>query len=234
MSKPAAKRRIMSPGISHFNILPRIPWGICRNGKQVFIKLLPAQFLNANLKDHSHSFFCNEVQSVAAVDTLIYEKQVLIFGCGNTLFGNDGFGPGVINYLKKHHTMPDEVFALDAGTGIRDFIFDLVLMEKKPEMILIIDAVTVSGRKQGDIFEMDLDNLPREKISDFSLHQSPSSNLLSQLKSQGVDVRILGMHTASIPNEINPGLCPEAKKALPSASKWILKEIKSREGYCGD
>ena len=166
---------------------------------------------------------------MTTVETLIYKKKVLIFGCGNTLFGNDGFGPEVANYLNTHHKMPDEVLVLDAGTGIRDFIFDLLLMEKKPEIILIVDAVTVDGREQGDVFEIDLPDVPREKMSDFSLHQSPCSDLLSQLRDQGVDVRILGMHTTSIPNEINPGLCPKAQKAVPFASRWIIKKFKGIE-----
>ncbi|MFH2060188.1 MAG: hydrogenase maturation protease [Pseudomonadota bacterium] len=163
-------------------------------------------------------------------ETDIYKKAILIFGCGNTLFGNDGFGPAVANHLNTHHTIPDNVLVLDAGTGIRDYIFDLLLMEKKPEKVIIIDAVTFneknqSKKDQGEIFEIDLSCVPREKMSDFSLHQSPSSNLLSQLKEQGVDVRVLGMQTASIPNKINPGLCPKAQKAVSKASDWIIKEI---------
>ncbi|NOX33828.1 MAG: hydrogenase maturation protease [Deltaproteobacteria bacterium] len=163
---------------------------------------------------------------MAAAETLIYEKSVLTFGCGNTLFGNDGFGPEVVNHLNLHHTIPDYALALDVGTGIRDFIFDLLLMEKKPEKIIIIDAVTVKGKKPGEVFKIDLACVPKEKMSDFSLHQSPCSNLMSQLKDQGVDVKVLGMHTNLIPNEINPGLCPKAKKAVPIASDWIIKELK--------
>ena len=62
-------------------------------------------------------------------------------------------------------------------------------------------------------------------MSDFALHQSPSSNLLAQLKAQGVDVRVLGMHTDSIPNTIEPGLSSEARQAVPRASEWLFNEI---------
>ncbi len=162
---------------------------------------------------------------MAGKETDIYKKDMLIFGCGNTLFGNDGFGPEVVNHLNSHFTIPGDVLILDAGTGIRDYIFDLLLMEEKPSHIIIIDAVTFENKTQGDIFEIALSNVPREKMSDFSLHQSPSSNLLSQLKEQGVNVKILGMHTASIPNKIHPGLCDKAKKAIPEASDWIIDQI---------
>lgn len=159
--------------------------------------------------------------------TDIYTKKILIFGCGNTLFENDGFGPAVVEHLHSNYLLPDTVLAVDAGTGIRDFMFDLLLMEKKPEKLIVVDAVTVLGRRIGEVFEMELSEVPREKMSDFSLHQSPSSNLLRELKEHGgVDVRVLGVHTDSIPNEINPGLTPEVMAAVPRACQWIMEHLK--------
>lgn len=161
--------------------------------------------------------------------TDIYTKKVLIFGCGNTLFENDGFGPAVVEHIQANHTLPETVLAVDAGTGIRDFMFDLLLMDEKPETVIIIDAVTVPGRKTGEIFEMNLSEVPREKLSDFSLHQSPSSNLLKELQvAGGVDVKVLGMHTDSIPNVINPGLAPEVEAAVPRAAQWVMEQVKGK------
>ncbi|WP_027363181.1 hydrogenase maturation protease [Desulfospira joergensenii] len=162
---------------------------------------------------------------------LIYEKPVLIFGCGNTLFGNDGFGPEVIRYLNNNFSFPESVLVLDAGTGIRDFIFDLILVEKKPELILIIDAVTMEGRTQGEVFTIEPGLVPREKMADFSLHQSPSSNLISQLVEQGVEVKVIAMHTESVPNEICPGLCPRAEQAVEQAADIVIQELKSRDAF---
>jgi coenzyme F420 hydrogenase subunit delta len=163
------------------------------------------------------------------VTTDIYTKKVLIFGCGNTLFENDGFGPAVVEYIQANYTLPETVIAVDAGTGIRDFMFDLLLMDKKPETVIVIDAVTVSGRKKGEIFEMTLSEVPKEKLSDFSLHQSPSSNLLKELEVEGgVEVKVLGMHTDFIPNEINPGLTPEVEAAVPRAAQWVVEQVKGK------
>ena len=158
--------------------------------------------------------------------TLIYGKEILILGCGNTLFGDDGFGPKVIQNLNENYIFPDYVLPLDAGTGIRDYIFDLLLMEEKPKQIFVIDAVTVTGKKTGELFEMNLVDVPKEKLSDFSLHQSPSSNLLSELKELGVDVRVYCVHTDNVPNFIEPGLSDEVEKAIPEACEWIDHQIK--------
>ena len=163
--------------------------------------------------------------------TLIYEKPYLVFGCGNTLFGNDGFGPEVVDYLTANYELPDSVLVVDAGTGIKDFVFDLLLVEQKPELVIVIDAVTMEGRKQGEVFEINLSAVPREKLSDFSLHQAPSSNLLSQLQERGIEVKIIAMQTKSIPNEVSPGLCPMAKKAIKVAAEKIIGELKSRTRF---
>jgi len=165
------------------------------------------------------------------VTTLIYEKPYLVFGCGNTLFGNDGFGPEVVDYLTANYELPDSVLVVDAGTGIKDFVFDLLLVEQKPELVIVIDAVTMEGRKQGEVFEINLSAVPREKLSDFSLHQAPSSNLLSQLQERGIEVKIIAMQTKSIPNEVSPGLCPMAKKAIKVAAEKIIGELKSRTRF---
>ncbi|MCG8615082.1 MAG: hydrogenase maturation protease [Desulfobacterales bacterium] len=163
--------------------------------------------------------------------TQVYDKQYLVFGCGNTLFGNDGFGPEVVNEILATHTLPDSVLVLDAGTGIRDLVFDLLLVDTPPKLVIVIDAVTVEGRGQGEVFEVDVSKVPREKLSDFSLHQAPSSNLLSQMAERGIDVRVIAMNTEFIPNQISPGLTPDAKEAVKEAGSRVLRELKSRIAF---
>ena len=79
-------------------------------------------------------------QNVSGYPLSRYEAPVLIFGCGNTLMGDDGFGPAVIERLQTRHTLPSSVWVEDVGTSIRDILFDLLLAPQKPKMILIIDA----------------------------------------------------------------------------------------------
>jgi coenzyme F420 hydrogenase subunit delta len=55
----------------------------------------------------------------------MFEKSILIFGCGNILWGDDGFGPAVIQCLNEQYRLPADVLALDVGTSIRDLLFDL-------------------------------------------------------------------------------------------------------------
>jgi coenzyme F420 hydrogenase subunit delta len=151
-------------------------------------------------------------------------KEILIAGCGNKLFGDDGFGPEVLEYLTDHYTVPENICVLDVGTGIRKILFTLSLSEIRPKVIVIIDAVD-KGRKPGEIFEITLDEIPEEKIDDFSIHQVPSSNLLKELQDLcSVHVRVMACQIKTIPETIQPGLSESVKKAVPLMAKRIADE----------
>jgi len=155
----------------------------------------------------------------------ILSKSVLVFGCGNILLGDDGFGPAVINRLEENHAIPDTVFAMDAGTSIRDLLFDLILSPCKPVRILILDAVSQSDRHPGELFEIDVQDFPENKVNDYSLHQFPSVNLLRELKVLcGIQVKILAVQTKTIPEEILPGLSPEVQASISDACRWVLSQ----------
>ena len=151
-------------------------------------------------------------------------KEILIAGVGNILFGDDGFGPEVIQYLKSHYNVPENVCLADAGTGIRKLLFTISLSEIKPKAIVIIDAVD-KGKKPGEIFDIPLEEIPEEKIDDFSIHQVPSSNLLKELQDLcHVKVLIKVCQIQSIPETIQSGLSDPLKKAVPILAKKIAEE----------
>jgi coenzyme F420 hydrogenase subunit delta len=153
----------------------------------------------------------------------LMSSRLLILGCGNTLFGDDGFGPEVIQALEKENLeFPKGTAALDVGTSLSDLLFDLALSQQKPELLLILDAVDLPGRKPGELFELELEEIPDHKQSDFSMHQFPAINLLQELRSQGgVEFRILAVQIKQIPEEVEPGLSAEVQAALPRACKMV-------------
>ena len=154
-----------------------------------------------------------------------YRKPILVLGCGNILFGDDGFGPAVIEYLKKNLEIPEHVCIMDTGTGVREILFTLILGEKKPEKIIIVDSVD-SGRSPGEIFEISIDNIPKNKINDFSLHQLPTSNLLKELQELcKVDVTIIAAQVESIPEMVKTGLSKVLIDSIPKACKMIMEKI---------
>jgi coenzyme F420 hydrogenase subunit delta len=154
-----------------------------------------------------------------------HDKSIIIFGCGNILFGDDGFGPAVAEELQQNYDIPEHVCVINAGTSVRELLFNITLDEKKPENIIVVDAVDF-GKPPGEIFEIDLDELPEKKIDDFSMHQMPTSNLLRELRDLcGVDVRILSCQVEKIPEEVEPGLSLTLRGKVNEMCEMIAKNF---------
>jgi coenzyme F420 hydrogenase subunit delta len=158
--------------------------------------------------------------------TEYWEKEILVLGCGNILFGDDGFGPAAVEYLQKNINVPPEVGVINAGVSVREILFNIVLSDKRPKSIIIVDAVD-AGRHPGEIFELDISQIPEKKIDDFSMHQLPTSNLLKELKNIcGVDVKIISAQVQHIPEEVSPGLSEVVRDAIPSVCEKIFYHFK--------
>ncbi len=146
----------------------------------------------------------------------------LVLGCGNILFGDDGFGCALVDYVTSHHRVSEDVCVLDVGTGVRKLLFTLCLSPIRPRRLLIVDAVD-AGRAPGTLFELDPADIPSVKLDDFSMHQLPTSNLLRELQeSCGLEVRVLACQTGPLPEEVNPGLSPPVQAAVAGAAEWLV------------
>ena len=152
------------------------------------------------------------------------QKPTLILGCGNVLFGDDGFGCALVEYVLSRGCVPKDVCMLDAGTGVRRLLFTLCLSPVRPRRLLIVDALD-AGYSVGDLFEIDPAAIPPIKLDDFSMHQIPTSNLLRELQEAcGVEVRVLACQTGPLPKEISPGLSAPVQAALSRAAEWLVHE----------
>jgi len=152
------------------------------------------------------------------------QKPTLVLGCGNILFGDDGFGCALVDYVESRHRVPEDVCMLDVGTGVRKLLFTLCLSPAHPRRLLVVDALD-AGRSVGEMFEIDPADIPPIKLDDFSMHQIPTSNLLRELQEAcGVEVRVLACQTGVLPEEISPGLSPAVEAALPRAAEWLVRE----------
>ena len=153
-------------------------------------------------------------------------KKVLVLGCGNILLSDDGFGPRVVEELLRSYPIPANVGVINAGTSVRNILFDITLSDKKPEKIIIIDAID-AGKLPGEIFELSIDEIPEIKIDDFSMHQLPTSNLLKELKYFcKVDVLILACQVENIPMEVSNDISRKLLAAIPKACERINDLIK--------
>ena len=157
--------------------------------------------------------------------------SIRIFGCGNTLMGDDGFGPAVVEKLNTDASLPASVEAIDAMTGVREYLFDYLLSEEgRPEHIIILDAVDFQGRRPGELFWIESSSIPAKKIHDFSLHQFPTVNLLQELETHtSIKVSILAAQAEYIPDQIEPGLSNSMKSAVNEAYKQIVHFVQTQQ-----
>ena len=158
----------------------------------------------------------------------MFASRVVVLGCGNVLFGDDAAGPLVIEALAADPEVPQDVALVDAGTGVRNLLFDLIVIPgtraagRGPERVILVDAATQQGVAAGEVREVDLAAISPRKISDMSLHLFPTVNLLQDLKrSTGMDVRIVTIQTGHVPETMDQRLSPEVRAALPRAVQLV-------------
>lgn len=153
----------------------------------------------------------------------IETKRVLIFGCGNVLLGDDGFGPAVIERLEQRRDLPGDAHAEDVGTSIRGILFDIALLDRRPEHIIVLDAVDRAGRQPGEVFEISVDEIPERKIVDYSFHQFPTTNLLQELQAEcGVRVTLVVAQTAASLEQVGLGLSEPMRAAVGEAADRVI------------
>ncbi len=153
-----------------------------------------------------------------------YDKSILILGCGNVLIGDDGFGPAVAQHLRGNFTIPADVCVFDAGTSVREILFDTILSDKKPSKVIVVDAMDCA-RKPGELFCLDIDSLPKIKIDDFSMHQIPTSNLLRELRDLcGIEVIVIACQVSHTSDGVDPGLSTPVERAVKQAAEILALE----------
>ena len=160
-------------------------------------------------------------------------KDVVVLCCGNVLFGDDGFGPAVAERINASQDVPDWAIVIDVGTAVREFLFDMILSERRPRLVVIVDAVDLRvdvdnavdlGRKPGDVFEIPLKDIPRVKVSEFSLHQAPTSNLLQELQEVAdLQIVVIACQVGSIPKEMTDDISSAVKSAIDRAVRHIAE-----------
>lgn len=156
--------------------------------------------------------------------TYLYPETV-IAGCGNPLFADDGFGPAVIEELKRIR-LPGNVKTVDAGTGAPDLLFG-ILDPADTKKLVVIDIVDF-GMKPGTIIKFDLlEFFPDDAGNPI---QGEIVTALLPLKKK-FRITIVGCQPKSVPFPLMEiGLSEEVRSAIPSAIKTILNLLEV--DYC--
>ncbi|RAP52274.1 MAG: coenzyme F420-reducing hydrogenase, FrhD protein [Methanosphaera sp. rholeuAM270] len=153
---------------------------------------------------------------------MVYDAEVLVVGCGNVLFKDDGFGPAAIAEIEKNlenRPLPSNVMTVDAGTSAPHYIFSLPnpLWKK----IIILDIADFGG-KAGDIKILSKEDVPQGKYQD--PHSVSVADPLDELKE--VEIVIIACQPEKVSSPfVEYGLNESVKKAIPKAIDIVYDEV---------
>ncbi len=150
--------------------------------------------------------------------------QTLIFGAGNLLCSDEGFGVHFIKYLEEHYRFGEDVELYDGGTlGIM-----VTHLLEEADRVFLVDVVDATG-KPGDVFRYEKEEflLGRLPIK-MSPHQIGIQEVLtlSDLRGRTPDqVSLFGI----IPESYDAGveLTPTLAGRLPALADLVVAELRA-------
>jgi len=146
--------------------------------------------------------------------------EIVIAGCGNPLFADDGFGPAVIEEMQKL-TLPDNVKVIDAGLGGPHFIFTLLNPEVTKKLVIV--DIADFGAEPGTIAKLRVEDLPPGSYRD--AHSWDLAEPLQRIKDQ-MNITIIGCQPAKVTDpEFELGLSETVQNAIPNTIRVILETI---------
>ena len=149
--------------------------------------------------------------------------KILIFGAGNLLLSDEGFGVHFINYLQKHYQFPEDVELYDGGTlGIM-----VTHMLEAADRVYLVDVIDAKG-EPGDIYRYEKDDFMLGKLPiKMSPHQIGIQEVLTltDLRDRCPEkVSLFGI----IPQSYDAGveLSPLLAGKLPGLAELVIGELR--------
>ena len=154
----------------------------------------------------------------------IFKGKLVIIGVGNTLRGDDGFGPALIERLKKEieekgdRRLTSVPLLIDAGNAPENYAGKIA--KEKPDTILIVDAIDL-GLKSG---EYEIIKRTDMVETGFTTHNMSLSMFIEFLeKETGAEIYILGVQ----PKNVNLGeeISVSIQNTLDEISRLIFGQL---------
>ncbi len=160
--------------------------------------------------------------------------KILIFGAGNLLLSDEGFGVHFIRYLQQHYCFPEEIELYDGGTlGIM-----VTHMLEDADHVYLVDVIDAKG-EPGDIYRYEKEDFMLGRLPiKMSPHQIGIQEVLtlSDLRDRCPDKVSLfgiipqsyeaGVELSQLLSEKLPGLAELVVGELEAAGHTIIKAAK--------
>ena len=148
--------------------------------------------------------------------------KTLIFGAGNLLLSDEGFGVHFIKYLQDHYNFSDDVELYDGGTlGIM-----VTHWLEEADRVFLVDVIEAAG-EPGEIFRYEKDDFMLGRLPvKLSPHQIGIQEVLALSELRGrcpEQVTLFGVIPASY--EAGVELSPLVAAKLPGLAELVVAEI---------
>jgi coenzyme F420 hydrogenase subunit delta len=146
--------------------------------------------------------------------------EIVVAGCGNPLFADDGFGPAVAEELLRLE-LPDTIKVVDAGLGGPHFIFTLLDPECTKRLIIV--DIADFGAKPGELATFRVEDLPPGSYRD--IHSWDLTEPLQRLNG-AIDITVIGCQPGKVTApDFEMGLTDEVQDAIPRTVRLVLEII---------
>ena len=154
--------------------------------------------------------------------------KILILGIGNVLFGDEGIGVHLINYLdEKYEFLSDEhsIDLIDGGTLAQR----LIPIITDYDNVVICDCVSAIDGDIGDVFFFDFTDVPEAVSWEGSAHEVEMLQTLQMIEMAGdlPSTKIVGVVPFVIGENSTFGITDEVIKASQTMEKAILNYLKT-------
>ena len=154
--------------------------------------------------------------------------KILILGIGNILFGDEGIGPHLANFLEEKYVFDSEehdVDIIDGGTLAQRLIPIITEYDK----VVLIDCVNVGDGNIGDVYAFDFDNVPDYITWNGSAHEVEMLQTLQMIEMMGdlPPTKIVGVIPYVIGEDSTFTMTNEVVKASLTMERVIIDYVKS-------
>jgi len=152
--------------------------------------------------------------------------KILVLGIGNILFGDEGIGVHLANFIDEKYEFkgPHQVDIIDGGTLAQRLIPIITEYDK----VFVFDCVDVDEANIGDVYFFDFRDVPECVSWQGSAHEVEMLQTLQMIEMMGdlPETKIIGVVPYVIGEDTTFSITPEVQKAAELMEKILITELK--------
>lgn len=154
--------------------------------------------------------------------------KILLLGIGNIIFGDEGIGPHLANFIEQKYEFNSQEHTLeilDGGTLAQRLIPIIVEYDK----VILIDCVNVDDGSVGDVYSFDFNKVPDFITWNGSAHEVEMLQTLQMVEMMGdlPPIKIVGVIPYVIGENSTFELTQEVIDASVTMERTIIDYIKT-------